>query len=131
MSFNLVRGVAYVLSLFRMYESFNIRGGEEWLGVIGDRKSGKGSGDKGRGVEGEKIEGGGEGEGYNSIGRASAQRLGGLLLEGGRFRGGNLRLWRLGAKSVWGESAVVSLEHEEELRSNTAWRLPGRTWTFW
>ena len=68
-SFNLVRGIAYVLSLFRMYESFKIRGGEEWLGLIGDRESGKGRGDTDRGELGggenteEDLEGGGEGEG--------------------------------------------------------------------
>ena len=52
-----------MLSLFRMYESFKIRGGEEQLGIIGERETEKGGGDIDRGVEGENIGGGGEGEG--------------------------------------------------------------------
>ena len=63
MSFIIVRGIAYVLSLFRMYESFKIRGGEEQLGIIGERETEKGGGGIDRGVEGENIGGGGEGEG--------------------------------------------------------------------
>ena len=37
-------------SLFRMCESFKIRGGEEQLGIIGDRGIEKGGGDLDRGT---------------------------------------------------------------------------------